>query len=94
MVSQKIRQLMMQKTEIRLASLSAVRSRDSSALHPDFRILWKVAIFQRIAYQLSFSIASRRDATDKSVMSFHSMGFRFAGAARSLACMTVKERVG
>lgn len=72
-VNQKIRQLMMQTTETGLASRSAVRSRDSSALQPDFRILWKVSIFQRMACQLSFSIASRRDATGKSVISFHLM---------------------
>ena len=38
-VSQKILQLRMQKTAIRLASRAAVLSRDSSALQPDFRIL-------------------------------------------------------
>lgn len=93
-VSQKMRQLTMQKTEIKLASRSAVRSRDSSALHPDFRILWNVSIFQRMAYQSSFSIASRRDETGRSVINFHSMGFRFAGASRSRAWITVKRRAG
>jgi hypothetical protein len=39
MVIQKIRQLRMQKTAIKFTSRSAVRSFDSSALHPDFRIL-------------------------------------------------------
>src|SRR6266853_2098553 len=38
-VSQKILQLRMQKTAIKLVSRWAVRSRDSSALQPDFRIL-------------------------------------------------------
>ena len=66
-----------------------MRSRDSSALHPDFKILWKVSIFQRMAYQLNFSIALRHDATDKSVISFHSMRFRFNGSSRSRACITV-----
>lgn len=56
-VIQKIRQLRMQKTEIRFTSRSAVRSLDASALQPDFNILWNVSIFQRIAYQLSFSMA-------------------------------------
>jgi hypothetical protein len=44
-VIQKIRQLRMQKTEIRFTSRSAVRSLDSSALQTDLRILWKVSIF-------------------------------------------------
>jgi hypothetical protein len=38
-VIQKILQLRMQKTAIRLTSRSAVRSLDSSALQPDFKIL-------------------------------------------------------
>ena len=38
-VIQKIRQARMQKEEIRLTNRSAVRSFDSSALQPDFRIL-------------------------------------------------------
>jgi hypothetical protein len=37
---------------------------DSWALHPDFRILWKVFISQCIACQSSFSMASARDLTD------------------------------
>ena len=45
---------------MRLTSRSAVRSFTSSALQPDFSILWKVSIFQRIAYQFSFSMASLR----------------------------------
>ncbi len=69
-VIQKIRQLRMQYTEIRLTSRSAVRSLDSSALQPDFRILWKVSIFHRMAYQWSFSMASSREHTGKLVMSF------------------------
>jgi Antitoxin-like ribbon-helix-helix len=40
MVIQKIRQLMMQRVAIRFTSRSAVRSLDSSALQPDFKILW------------------------------------------------------
>jgi hypothetical protein len=38
-VIQKIRQLRMQKTAIKFTSRSAVRSLDSSALQPDFKIL-------------------------------------------------------
>ncbi|OKO75150.1 hypothetical protein AC630_25530 [Bradyrhizobium sp. AS23.2] len=38
MVSQRTRQLRMQKTAIRLARRSAVRSFESSALQPDFRV--------------------------------------------------------
>jgi hypothetical protein len=64
-VSQKILQLRMQNTDIRLTSRSAVRSCDSSALQPDFKILWNVSIFHRIAYQFTFSIASLRDCTSK-----------------------------
>ncbi|SAL32141.1 hypothetical protein AWB69_02768 [Caballeronia udeis] len=71
MVSQKIRQLRIQNTEMRLAKRSAVRNFDSS-VSPDFRILWKVSIFQRIAYQSSFSMASARDLIDRSVINFHS----------------------
>jgi hypothetical protein len=71
MVNQKIRQLRMQNTEMRLAKRSAVRNLDSSALHPDLRNLWNISIFQRKAYQSSFSTASARDLTGRSVISFH-----------------------
>ncbi len=54
MVIQNMRQLRMQKIAIRLTIRSAVRSFESSALQPDFKILWKVSIFQRMAYQDSF----------------------------------------
>ena len=50
MVSQYIRQLTMHKTEISLASLSAVLSFESSALQPDFRTLKNTSIFHRVAY--------------------------------------------
>ena len=53
-VIQKIRQLRIQNTAMRLASRSAVRSFEASALQPDFRILWKVSIFHRMAYQEIF----------------------------------------
>ena len=43
---------MMQKTAMRLARRSAVRNFESSALQPDFRILWNSSIFHRMAYQL------------------------------------------
>ncbi len=52
---------------------SAVCSRASSALQPDFRVLWKVSIFQRIAYQSSFSMASSWERTGRSVISFQSI---------------------
>jgi transposase-like protein len=54
MVSQKIRQLTTATKAKNLTSRSAVRRRTSSALQPDFMILWKVSIFQRIAYHWSF----------------------------------------
>ena len=71
MVSEKILQLNTQKTDIRLTSRSAVRSFDSSALQPDFTILWNNSIFQRNAYHWIFSIASAGDSTLRSVISFH-----------------------
>src|SRR4051812_44888327 len=70
MVSQKIRQLTIQYTAIKLARRSAVRSLDSSALQPDLRILWKVSIFHRSAYHWSFSMAATRESTGRLVMSF------------------------
>lgn len=57
-VIQNIRQLRMQNIEIRLASRSAVRNLESSALQPDLRILWKTSIFHRSAYQQSILTAS------------------------------------
>lgn len=60
MVNQNTRQLRIQKTAMRLASRSAVRSLESSARQPDLRILWKTSIFQRMAYQSIFSTASER----------------------------------
>jgi hypothetical protein len=41
MVSQKILHPMMLKMEIKLTSLSELRSFDASALQPDLRILWE-----------------------------------------------------
>src|SRR5690554_937538 len=64
MVIQNTRQARMQ-TAISLTSRSAVRSLAFSALQPDFRILWKTSIFQRIAHQRSFSIASAADWTGR-----------------------------
>ena len=45
MVSQRTRQLIMQKTAIKLASRSAVRNFESSARQPDFKILWNTLDF-------------------------------------------------
>ena len=84
-VNQRTRQLMMQKTAMRFASRSAVRSFDSSALQPDLRILWKTSIFQRMAYQSIFSIAAARVRTGRSVISFQSIGLRPLSFPRSLA---------
>ena len=47
-VSQKIRQPRTQNVASKLTSRSAVRSFDCSARQPDFIILWKVSIFQRM----------------------------------------------
>ena len=51
----------LQYTAIRLLNRSAVRSCASSALQPDFITLKNVSMFQRIAYQSSFSMACSRD---------------------------------
>src|SRR5438874_10678004 len=48
-----MRQLTMQKIDIRFTSRSAVRSLDSSALQPDLRILWNSSIFQRCGWRTS-----------------------------------------
>src|SRR4030095_15776955 len=93
-VIQKIRQLRMQKTAIKLTSRSAVRSRDCSALQPDFKILWNVSIFQRDAYHSSFSMACKGEETGKSVRSFQSMESRSCGVPSSQAWMTVRVRLG
>ena len=59
-VSQKMRQPSMHRMEKKLTSRSAVRGFDASALQPDFRILWKVSIFQRwLPADLFQSIAAR-----------------------------------
>src|SRR3954471_21269184 len=68
----------MQKTAISFTKRSAVLSRLSSARQPDFRILWNTSIFQRRAYQRSFSTAAPCDRTGKSVISFQSIGGRGA----------------
>lgn len=52
---------------------------------PDFRVLWNVSIFQRIAYQESFSGASLRDGTGKFVTSFQSIFSLLLGVFRSCA---------
>ena len=72
-VIQKIRQLRMQNTAIRLTILSAARSFEASARQPDFRILWNVSIFQRMAYHASFSTASLRERMGRFVISFQSI---------------------
>ena len=84
-VIQNTRQATIQKTEISLVSRSAVRSLASSALQPDFRILWKTSIFHRRAYQRSFSAASAGEPTGRSVISFQSILGRPIGSWHSLA---------
>src|ERR1700722_13618606 len=74
-----MRQSRMQNMAMRFTRRSAVRSFDASALQPDFMILWKTSIFQRNAYQSIFSIASARECTGMSVISFQSMGSQFLG---------------
>ena len=74
----------MQNTASNLTSLSAIPSRACSARQSDFRILWKTSIFQRMAYQHSFSTASSWLSTGRSVISFQSD----TGAARRLLRLT------
>src|ERR1700683_5253181 len=89
-----MRQLTMQKIEMRFARRGAVRSLESSALQPDFRILWKTSIFHRIEYHSSFSMASRRERTDMSVTSFQLILFRFRDVPASSAWITVNVSAG
>ena len=93
-VIQKTRQLRMQKTATKLVRRWAVLSFNSSALQPDLRILWNTSIFHRKAYHLSFSMASARETTGRSVISFHSTFFLFFGVPRSSARITVNVRAG
>ena len=50
-VNQNTRQLRIQNTASNRISRSAVHRRARSARQPDFRILWKTSIFQRMEYQ-------------------------------------------
>src|SRR3712207_8092642 len=85
---------MMQNGARRLATRSADRRRDSSVRQPDFRILWKVSIFHRVACRPIFSTASRRERTGRSVRSFHSIGLRPRGGGRSVTGSTVRASGG
>jgi hypothetical protein len=67
------------------ASRSEVSSLVSSARHPDFMTLWNVSIFQRRAYQPSFSTAEVKSATGRLVTSRQSIGGRPAGGSISRA---------
>jgi hypothetical protein len=60
-VIQNTRHPKMQNTAIRFAKRYVMRSFESLALQPEFRILWNVSICQCIAYQLSFCSASSRE---------------------------------
>src|ERR1035437_7139738 len=57
----------MQNIASRLTSRSAERSFDCSARHPDFRILWKVSILHRSAYQRSFVLPCVHGASSATV---------------------------
>src|ERR1700724_297336 len=72
----------------------AVLSFDSSTLQPDLRILWNTSIFHLKAYHSSFSIASAREPTGRSVISFQAIFFLFFGVPRSSAWITVKVSGG
>ena len=90
-VSHSTRHATMHIIAIRFASLAAVRSRESSARHPDFITLWNISIFHRSAYQSNFSIASALHATGRLVTSFHRIGSRPSGVPRSVAWITVSS---
>lgn len=60
-VIQKTHQRSRQKIAMKLTSRSALRNFPSSALQPDFNILWKISIFQRSADDFNFSTASVPD---------------------------------
>jgi hypothetical protein len=76
------------------AKPSDVLNLDSSALHPDFKTLWNVSIFQRIAYHSIFSIASDSDLTGKLVNSFQKILSLPSGTDVSVAWITVKSCAG
>ena len=84
-VNQKTRQLMMQKTAMRLASRSAVRSFESSALTAGFEDL--VEDFDLPAHGVPVDLLDRCGArvTGRSVISFQSIGLRPLSVPRSLA---------
>ncbi len=83
MVSQDILQAAMQQSAMQLARRSAVVSRISSIRHPVFRVLKKVSIFRRRAYQPSLCTASAWLATGGLVISFQKMAGRSAGGVIS-----------
>jgi hypothetical protein len=91
-VIQKTRQLRMQKTETRLVRRWAVLSFDySSALQPDLRILWNTSIFHLKAYHSSFSMASAREPTGRSV---NALAHGAPDLRHQLAEPLVQTRVG
>jgi len=76
------------------AKPSDVLNLDSSALHPDFKTLWNISIFQRIAYHSIFSIASDSDLTGKLVNSFQKILSLPSGTDVSVAWITVNSCAG
>ena len=67
-VRKKMRQLTTAMRARNFASRSEVSSLVSSARQPDFMTLWNVSIFQRRAYQPSFSTAAAKSATGRFVV--------------------------
>ncbi len=85
MVIQKMRLL---TTVMRASSFtrrSAVCNLASSARQPDFMTFWNTSIFQRKAYQSSFSTAAARSSTGRLVTSLQSIGARSEGGSTSRA---------
>jgi hypothetical protein len=85
-----VRQLRMQNITRRLTRRSAVRCFDCLARQLIFRMLWKVSIFLRCAYQFGFSVACRRDVIGRSARSLRSVQSRSRGLPRSVACRAVR----
>jgi len=67
---------------------------ESSALQPDSRTSWKIAIFHLVPHHRSFSMASLRNRMGRSAISIQSIFVLFLDFPRSSACITSKVRAG
>ncbi|MCK1480660.1 hypothetical protein IVB27_39565 [Bradyrhizobium sp. 197] len=90
-VIQKTGQLRMQKSEIRLVRRwAALKLRLLSFAARFADLVEHTSIFRLKAYHSSFSMASVREPTGRSVISFHSIFFLLFGVTHSSAWITVK----